>query len=200
VHKENKNNFIQQQLSRVSLRRAFTRVTRALSWMSTEGQIQKALGFHQKYLNLCSENEHRSFGSGTTWEWVIDGWPILFKCVNTCGSSDRTPCEFEWNWLHTSTKTLQNTTKQQKIKQNSANKRLCCIWAQIFKHVLYASDLHFSHCLGSRQCKEASAQEQKVQLLYYFTIVCRGKNFIQMNLSIHVFSDVYLELNFADHK
>ncbi len=29
-------------------------------------QGQKALGFHQKYLNLCSENEQGSYGFGTT--------------------------------------------------------------------------------------------------------------------------------------
>ncbi len=27
---------------------------------------QKALGFHQKYLYLCSEDERRSYGFGTT--------------------------------------------------------------------------------------------------------------------------------------
>ncbi len=32
--------------------------------LSMEGQ--KALGFHQKYLNLCSEDERRSYGFGTT--------------------------------------------------------------------------------------------------------------------------------------
>ncbi len=32
--------------------------------LSTQGQ--KALGFHQKYLNLCSEDERRSYGFGTT--------------------------------------------------------------------------------------------------------------------------------------
>ncbi len=45
-------------------------------------QCQKALGFHQKYLNLCSEDEQRSYGFGTTWGWVINdrififGWTI----------------------------------------------------------------------------------------------------------------------------
>ncbi len=29
-------------------------------------QGQKALGFHQKYLNLCSDDERRSYGFGTT--------------------------------------------------------------------------------------------------------------------------------------
>ncbi len=28
---------------------------------------QRALGFHQKYLNLCFEDEQRSYGFGTTW-------------------------------------------------------------------------------------------------------------------------------------
>jgi len=33
--------------------------------LSTEGQ--KALRFHQKYLNLCSEDERKICGFGTTW-------------------------------------------------------------------------------------------------------------------------------------
>jgi len=28
------------------------------------------LRFNQKYLNLCSEDEQRSYGVGTTWRWV----------------------------------------------------------------------------------------------------------------------------------
>ncbi len=32
--------------------------------LSTEGQ--RALRFHQKYLNLCSEDDRRSYGFGTT--------------------------------------------------------------------------------------------------------------------------------------
>ncbi len=45
-------------------------------------QGQRALWFHQKYLNLCSEDERRSYGFGTTWGWVIKdrivilGWTI----------------------------------------------------------------------------------------------------------------------------
>ncbi len=43
---------------------------------------QKALRFHQKFLNLCSEDERRSYGFGMT-GWVINdrilifGWTIL---------------------------------------------------------------------------------------------------------------------------
>ncbi len=33
---------------------------------------QRALGLHQKYLNLCSEDEQRSYGFGMTWGWVIN--------------------------------------------------------------------------------------------------------------------------------
>jgi len=29
-----------------------------------------ALRFHQKYLNLCFEDERKSYGFGTTWGWV----------------------------------------------------------------------------------------------------------------------------------
>ncbi len=48
-------------------------------------QGQKALGFHQKYLNLCSKDEWRSYGFGTTRGWVINdisfilGWTIPLK-------------------------------------------------------------------------------------------------------------------------
>ncbi len=45
-------------------------------------QGQSALRIHQKYLNLCSEDEQRHYGFGTTWGWVINdrififGWTI----------------------------------------------------------------------------------------------------------------------------
>ncbi len=45
----------------------------------------RALGFHQKYLNLCSEDEQRSYRFGTAWRWVINnrififGWTIPLK-------------------------------------------------------------------------------------------------------------------------
>ncbi len=39
---------------------------------------QRALWFHQKYLNLCSEDERRSYEFGTTWGWVL-GWTIPLK-------------------------------------------------------------------------------------------------------------------------
>ncbi len=41
-----------------------------------------------KYLNLCSEDERRSCGFGTTWGWVINdriyifGWTIPLKCIH----------------------------------------------------------------------------------------------------------------------
>ncbi len=40
----------------------------------------KALRFHQKYLNLCSEDERRSCEFGTTWVWVIND--SLFRVVD----------------------------------------------------------------------------------------------------------------------
>ncbi len=45
-------------------------------------QGQKTLGFHQKYLNVCSEDKQRSYRFGTKWGWVINdrififGWTI----------------------------------------------------------------------------------------------------------------------------
>ncbi len=63
-----------------------------ISLLSTEGQ--RALRFHQKYLNLCYKDELRSYGFGRTWGhdkmndiififgWTISwyiGWPLIFK-------------------------------------------------------------------------------------------------------------------------
>ncbi len=48
-------------------------------------QGQKALGFHQKYLNLSFEDERRSYGFGTTWRLAINdrifvfGWTIPLR-------------------------------------------------------------------------------------------------------------------------
>ncbi len=50
------------------------------SLLSMDGQ--RALRIHQKYLNLCSEDEWKSYSFGTTWGWVINdrisilGWTI----------------------------------------------------------------------------------------------------------------------------
>ncbi len=58
----------------------FCALTVVVPLLSMEGQ--RALGFHQKYLNLCSKDERRSYGFGTTWGWVINvrifiiGWTI----------------------------------------------------------------------------------------------------------------------------
>jgi len=49
-----------------------------------------ALRFHQKYLYLCSEDERRSYGVGTTWGWVnivilsifIFGWTNVNPLTN----------------------------------------------------------------------------------------------------------------------
>ncbi len=55
----------------------------SVALLSTEGQ--KALGFHKKYLNLCSVDEQRSYGFGMTWGWVINdrififGWTIPLR-------------------------------------------------------------------------------------------------------------------------
>ncbi len=59
-------------------------------------QGQKALGFHQKYLNLCCEDEQMSYGFGTTWGWVINdrififGWTIpLLGLARWCRSASQ---------------------------------------------------------------------------------------------------------------
>ncbi len=45
--------------------------------LSMEGQ--RALRFHQKYLNLCSEDKRKSYGFGTTWGWVINDRIFIFE-------------------------------------------------------------------------------------------------------------------------
>ncbi len=46
---------------------------------------QRALGMHQKCLNLCSEDERKSYRFGTTWGWVINDrifsfvWTVPFR-------------------------------------------------------------------------------------------------------------------------
>ncbi len=44
-------------------------------------QGQKALGFHQKYLNLCSKDERRSYGFRMTWGWVINDRIFFFGWI-----------------------------------------------------------------------------------------------------------------------
>ncbi len=102
--KENKNNdFIQQFcLFHVSLQHVFMRVlcvciplssmsllhfwalNVVLALLSMKGH--KALGFHQKYLNLCSEYEQRSYRFGMTWGWVIDDRIFIFGWTNPLSS------------------------------------------------------------------------------------------------------------------
>ncbi len=39
---------------------------------------QRALRFHKRNLNLCSEDERWSYGFGTTWGWVINDRIFIF--------------------------------------------------------------------------------------------------------------------------
>ncbi len=48
--------------------------------LSMQGQI--ALRFHQKYLNLCSEDERRFYVFGTTWGWVINDIIFILGWTN----------------------------------------------------------------------------------------------------------------------
>ncbi len=50
-------------------------------------QGQRALRFHQKYLNLCSEDEQRTYGFGTTWGWIIDDRIFILGWTNVSESS-----------------------------------------------------------------------------------------------------------------
>ncbi len=42
----------------------------------------RALRFHQKHLNLCSEDERRSYGFGTTCGWVINDIIFILGWTN----------------------------------------------------------------------------------------------------------------------
>ncbi len=77
------SNFYSHTLKKWSQMQPFWSQSRALCkdpcclW---EGQ--RDLRFYQKYLNLCSEDERKSYGFGTTWGWVINdrifilGWTM----------------------------------------------------------------------------------------------------------------------------
>ncbi len=77
AHKKYSRSFIKLRLNTdvawtiltMSLLR-FWALNMVVALLSMQGQ--KALGFHQKYLNLCFENERRSNWFGTTWRWVIN--------------------------------------------------------------------------------------------------------------------------------
>ncbi len=45
-------------------------------------QDLRALRFNQKCLNLCSNNERKSYGFGTTWGWVIKDRIFIFGWTN----------------------------------------------------------------------------------------------------------------------
>ncbi len=51
-----------------------------VSLLSIEGQ--RALRSHQTYLNLCSEDERRSYRFGSTWGWVINDRIFIFGWTN----------------------------------------------------------------------------------------------------------------------
>ncbi len=64
-------------------------------------ESQKALGYHQKYLHLCFEDERRSYMFGTTWEWVINDRIFIFGWTNPLMSAFCEPFDLpeplEWN-------------------------------------------------------------------------------------------------------
>ncbi len=67
-------------MSRTILPMSLLRFCAVISLLSMEGQ--RALRFHQKYLTLCSEDEQRSYGFGTTWGWVINDRSFIFGWTN----------------------------------------------------------------------------------------------------------------------
>ncbi len=55
----------------------FCALNESVVLLSTQGQ--KALVFYQKYLNLCSEDDQRSYRLETTWGWVINDRIVIFS-------------------------------------------------------------------------------------------------------------------------
>ncbi len=80
---------------------------------------QKALGFHQKYLNLHSKDEGRSYGFGMTWGWVnndgifIFGWKSTLKYFkNACKIPDyNLHCSVIWYCIWSKYTKLQLNNK-----------------------------------------------------------------------------------------
>ncbi len=76
-------------------------------------RVRKFSILYQKYLNLCSEDEQRSYGFGMTWVWVINDiiyifipltatvWSIVMEIINARNgkhwnvSNNRT-CKLSW--------------------------------------------------------------------------------------------------------
>ncbi len=62
----------------------------------------RALRFKQKYLNLCSEDEQRSYGFGTTSGWVINDIIFIFGWTNPFIFQDLKDLHHTWlifDWL-----------------------------------------------------------------------------------------------------
>ncbi len=83
VHKITFERLMSQTILTMSLL-PFWALKVSVALLSMQGQ--KALGFHQKYFCLCSDDERRSYGFGTTWGWVINDiifiveWTIPLRC------------------------------------------------------------------------------------------------------------------------
>ncbi len=87
MHKEYSRSFIKLRLHHWCHMDYFNNVLTFLGLERVTGVAvyagsKKTLGFHHKYLNVCSKDERRSYGFGTTWVWVINdrififGWTI----------------------------------------------------------------------------------------------------------------------------
>ncbi len=94
-----------------------------------------ALRFHKKYLNLCSEDEQRSYGFGMTWGWVdndiifIFGWTILLR-IKMLLVITKTTLTFSYSrfWsLNAKFKSLSSTTLGYKITFGEKLKMTNCI-------------------------------------------------------------------------
>ncbi len=94
------------------------------SLLSMEGQ--RALGVHQKYLNLCSEDERRSYVFGTTWGWVTNDWIFIFGWTVPLRSS------LAWNF------TLETW-----------NMSVWACWCWIFSQALLINEDNIGFCGGT---------------------------------------------------
>ncbi len=75
-------------------------------------QGQKALGFHQKYLNLCYKDEQRSYGFGINDKIKIFGWTIPLRPVHTKNTNYKNILILILTRFHFHAVNIENSTPQ----------------------------------------------------------------------------------------
>ncbi len=105
-------------------------------------QGQKALGFHQKYLNLCSEDERRSYRVGRTWGWLINDRIFICKIASP---TSRCYCVFQLGYQNVSLPCLTLNSGLPRVLKNSQFTFIKCKAIKSFKYVKwYKKSLNYN--------------------------------------------------------